>query len=103
MNDFLTSDDPRYKELFDITKEVAGGEIYGDLTPKMNALRDQAPVMKGTLRELLGVPAVHMAYDRPREHYTLFTINSVIGRSARVYCSPPRCITRAPGLKTWVM
>lgn len=73
MNDLLTSDDPRYKELFDITKEVAGDKIYGDLTPKMNALRDQAPVMKGSLRELLGVPAVHMAYDTPRQHYTLFT------------------------------
>lgn len=69
----LTADDPRYKALFDITKEASGGEIYGDLTPKMTALRDKAPVQKGSLRELLGVPAVHMAYDTPRQHYTLFT------------------------------
>lgn len=73
MNDLLTSEDPRYKELFDITKEVAGDKIYGDLTPQMNALRERAPVQKGSLRELLGVPAVHMAYDTPRQHYTLFT------------------------------
>lgn len=71
MSDLLTTDDPRYAELFDITKETAGGAIYGDLTPRMNALREQAPVIKGSLRELLKVPDIHMAYDRPRQHYTL--------------------------------
>jgi cytochrome P450 len=29
--------------------------------------------MKGSLRELLGVKALHASFDRPREHYTFFT------------------------------
>lgn len=75
MAESLTSDDPRYSELFDVQKEAAhsSGEVYGDLTPRMNALREQAPVLKGSLRELLDLPEVHQAYDRPRQHYTLLT------------------------------
>ena len=76
MADSLTSDDPRYSQLFDVQKEAAEtGAIYGDLTPRMNALRDQCPVQKGSLRQLLDMPEVHQAYDRPREHYTIFSFD----------------------------
>ena len=76
MSDTLTSDDPRYRQLFDVQKEAAYSnvEIYGDLTPAMNALRDEAAVMKGSLRSLLNLPELDH-YLVKRESYTLFTFN----------------------------
>ncbi len=70
----LTANDPRYRELFDAAKEAmaSGGQVEGDLTPRMNALRERSPVMKGSLRQILELPAIH-SFDRPREHYTLFS------------------------------
>lgn len=75
MSTSLTADDPRYREMFDLAKETIEqtGRVEGDLSPAMCALRDRAPVMKGSLRELLELPEVHMAFNRPREHYTIFT------------------------------
>src|ERR1700754_1735097 len=71
MAETLTADDPRYRKIFDVAKEAAQhGEVYGDLTPKMNALRNRAPVMKGSLRELLNIPAHHGQFSKPRPHYT---------------------------------
>src|SRR5580692_4932775 len=71
----LTANDPRYRELFDAAKDAvaSSGRVEGDLTPRMGALRDLSPVMKGSLRRILELPEVHMAFDRPREHYTLFS------------------------------
>ena len=73
--DQLTADDPRYRELFDAAKDAVStsGRVEGDLTPRMNAFRDKSPVMKGSLRAILELPEIHMAFDRPREHYTLFS------------------------------
>jgi cytochrome P450 len=75
MSETLTADDPRYRKIFDVAAEAlhTGGRVEGDLTPAMNALRDQNPVMKGSLRELLKLPEVHKQFDRPREHYTLLS------------------------------
>jgi cytochrome P450 len=75
MSQALTADDPLYGELFDAAKEAAAsnnGEVYGDLSPAMDALRDRAPVQKGSLRALLELPQHHI-YDQEREHYTLFS------------------------------
>lgn len=75
MAEVLTADDPLYKELFDPAKEAAAqnrGRVYGDLMPAMNALRNKAPVQKGSLRELLHLPA-HENYEPKREHYTVFS------------------------------
>jgi cytochrome P450 len=76
MSEALTSDDPRYGELFDVAKETAahGGQLFGDLTPAMNALRNRAPVIKGSLRELLDIPENHHAVTTvKRQHYTLLS------------------------------
>ena len=75
MTSTLVSDDALYAELFDVQKEASalGGQVYGDLTPAMNALRDKAPVLKGSLHELLELPNGHGAYDTDREHYTLLS------------------------------
>jgi cytochrome P450 len=75
MSEALTAEDPRYGELFDAAKEAAAsndGEVYGDLSGAMDALRDRATVQKGSLRALLGLPELHH-YDCEREHYTLFS------------------------------
>jgi cytochrome P450 len=80
MTDTLTSDDPLYGELFDVEKEAAltnEGMVFGDLTPAMNALRDKAPVMRGSLRELLQLPdRGHATYSVQRDHYTILSFNA---------------------------
>jgi cytochrome P450 len=75
MANTLTADDPRYREMFDAAKEAAtfGAVVEGDLTGAMSALRNKAPVMKGSLRQLLGVKALHESFNRAREHYTFFS------------------------------
>jgi cytochrome P450 len=75
MNDALTADDPRYREMFDPAKEAAvqSGMVLGDLTAAMGALRDSAPILKGSLRELLQLPETHVMFAQPRQHYTVFS------------------------------
>jgi cytochrome P450 len=77
MANSLTADDPRYQELFDLAKDAIEhtGRAEGDLSLAMCTLRDRAPVMKGSLRELLQLPELHHSYNRQREHYTLFTFS----------------------------
>jgi cytochrome P450 len=76
MTDALTSNDPRYREMFDVKKEAeATGRVHADLSAAMDALRDQAPVMHGSLQHLLGLP-FHQTYDRERDHYTIFTFEN---------------------------
>ncbi len=61
MSDILTADDPLYRELYDVRREgeVIGNLVEKDMNPDLNALRDRAPVQKGFLRELLGLPLYH--------------------------------------------
>lgn len=73
--DALTADDPRYRKMFDVTKEAldSSGHVTGDLSPAMNALRDRASVMHGSLLELLGLPPIHQSFNCPRDHYSLLS------------------------------
>lgn len=75
MADSLTAEDPRYRKLFDVAEEAreSAGHVVGDLTPAMNALRDRAPVQKGTLSELLGLPDIPGQYSRERPHFSLLS------------------------------
>ncbi len=79
MNDVLLADDPLYMELYDVRREaeVMGNLIEGDVTPDIHALRAQAPVHKGKLRELLGLPAHerHVAAIG-RQHYTVLAYDA---------------------------
>jgi cytochrome P450 len=77
MADALTTDDPRYRALFDPAQEAlrSGSSVLGDLTDHMSALRDRAPIMKGSLRELLGL-AGESHFQPPREHYTLLSFET---------------------------
>ena len=79
MADVLTADDPRYKELFDVAKEAEefGNSIEADVNVGLNALRDQAPVMPGELRELLHLPERgHAMWTTERGTYTLLSFKA---------------------------
>jgi cytochrome P450 len=84
MSQVLTADDPRYKELFDASKEARelGNEISIDVNPLLNALRDRGSVLKGGLRELLHLPERPGAWDKQHDAWTLTTFN-VCNRALR--------------------
>lgn len=72
----LTNNDPLYQELYDVRREAQemGNLVEEDMNPKMNALRDRAPIHKGSLRALLELPALvrhPLAVGRPV--YTTFS------------------------------
>jgi cytochrome P450 len=76
MTEVLTAHDPLYEELYDVRREAeeAGNLVEEDMNPKMNALRDKAPVQKGFLRELLGMPDFQRhAAAKGRQGYTCFS------------------------------
>jgi cytochrome P450 len=70
----LVSDNPRYRQMFDVNTQTAniGVDMAKDYTEDMNRLRDAAPVHKGSLRELLGVPEIPFS-DVKRDSYTFFS------------------------------
>ena len=76
MTDVLTADDPLYEELYDVRKEAEsiGNFIERDVTEEIHALRAKAPVHKGKLREILGLPD-HVRHIKAagRQHYTVLT------------------------------
>ena len=90
--DVQHDEDTLYKELFDVANEARdiGNAIEIDVVPAMNALRDRAPVLKGSLRDLLGLPHHdHGGWTTPRESYTLlsFTANDRALRENLVFSS----------------
>lgn len=80
MADTLTADDARYAEMFDTTKQEAnyGVEQARDYTADLNGLRERGPVLKGSPRELLGLPEIHEgAYNGPeRENWTVTSFHA---------------------------
>lgn len=74
--DVLTSDDPLYEELYDVRREAEsiGNFIDRDVMGEIHALRAQAPVHKGRLREILDLPGHERhAFAAGRQHYTALT------------------------------
>jgi len=70
----LMSDNPRYREMFDVKTQVAnsGVNLERDYTDDMNRLRDAAAVQPGSLRQLLNVPEIELG-DVKRDSYTFFS------------------------------
>jgi len=70
----VMSDNPRYRAMFDVNTQSAntGVDMAKDYTEDMNRLRDAAPVQKGSLRQLLGVPEMEFS-DIKRDSYTFFS------------------------------
>ncbi|MDR2856765.1 MAG: cytochrome P450 [Novosphingobium sp.] len=78
--DVLTADDPLYEQLYDVRREAEdiGNFIdVGAVMPQVHRLRAQAPVHKGRLRELLGLPH-HDRHVRARgrQHWTALTYDA---------------------------
>ena len=77
VQDVLTTDDPLYDELYDVTNEAMAIGNWVDVNsimPRLHKLREQAPVHKGRVRELLGLPH-HDRHIRAagRQHFTALT------------------------------
>jgi cytochrome P450 len=76
MVETLIGDDTIYEELYDVRREAehAGNLVEEDVNPGMCALRDRAPVQKGFLRDLMGLPP-HQRHGvaAGREAYTCFS------------------------------
>ncbi len=77
MTDVLTTDDPLYEELYDVRREAEDIGNFIDVNAVMapvHALRAAAPVHKGRLRELLGLPH-HDRHvrARDRQHYSILS------------------------------
>ncbi len=78
--DVLVADDPLYEQLYDVRREA---EDIGNLIdvnavmPRLHQLRAQAPVHKGRVRELLGLPH-HDRHVRARErqHFAVLTYDA---------------------------
>ena len=78
--DVLTADDPLYEELYDVRREAEGiGNLVdvAAIMPQVHRLRAEAPVHKGRLRELLGLPH-HDRHvrARDRQHYAVLTYDA---------------------------
>ena len=74
-----TSDDELVDALYDVRKEAEeiGNYVEGDPYPAMNALRDQAPVQRGFMRQLLDLPAFHRhPGSLDRQGFTCFTFET---------------------------
>lgn len=77
VQDVLTADDPLYDELYDVTNEAMAIGNWVDVNsimPQLHEWRAKAPVHKGRVRELLGLPH-HDRHIRSagRQHYTALT------------------------------
>ncbi len=75
-NDVLLADDPLYRELYDVRREAEamGNLVERDMSGEIAALQARAPVHRGKLRELLGLPG----HDRHvlsagRQHYSVLS------------------------------
>jgi cytochrome P450 len=80
MTDVLTTDDPLYEQLYDVRREAEEIGNFVDVSavmPQVHKLRAQAPVHKGRLRELLGLPH-HDRHvrARDRQHWTALTFEA---------------------------
>lgn len=74
----LTAADPRYAQMFDVgTSSANAGTAYEDgYCAAMNGLREQAPVMKGSPRGLLGLPEVDGSIGPARDSYTFLSFHA---------------------------
>ena len=74
MADTLTAEDERYAEMFDTSKQDANQGVESrDYTDALNALRERGSVLKGSPRQLLGLPEIDEAhFNGPkRESWTV--------------------------------
>jgi len=78
MADAVIAKDARYNEMFDVRTEAraSGALIETDMNGAFNGFRDQAPVHKGYLRELMNLTDHHPRYATARPGYTAFSFEA---------------------------
>jgi cytochrome P450 len=79
MSEVLLADDPLYEQLYDVRREAEefGNLVEQDMNAPMSSLRAKAPVHKGYLRDLLGLPPHQRhAIAIGREGYTSFSFQA---------------------------
>jgi len=75
MDKAITAQDERYEEIFDLTHgEDDADKFTGDLTIRMNALREKGSVLEGGIGALLG--RTRDAWTTPRKAYTFLTFKT---------------------------
>src|SRR3546814_4269182 len=87
MADTLTADDHRYRAMFDVANEAAShgdGHVHGDLTPLMSQLRERAPVLNSSLRQLLDLPPMPHDYSEHRQQIGRAHVGTPVTNSHRV-------------------
>lgn len=92
-----TLDRDRLRELFDLRSsynEFSGGSYHGDPYPAWHRLREQGPVVPGTLHELTGCSGSMYFHGLPypdRPHFTLFDYETGFAahRDPEVFASSP--------------
>jgi cytochrome P450 len=74
----MSADDPRYREMFDVERDAkkSGIQVESEYTEERNRLRETAPVQKGSLRSLLGLPEVAGSVLVERENYTFLSFHA---------------------------
>jgi cytochrome P450 len=78
MADALTSDDPRYDELFDLRKETSVAETVRrrDFGAEFEVLLRGGPVQPASLRDLLDIPTEENRYAKVRPTYTALSFSA---------------------------
>ncbi len=92
MSDLLLSDDPLYAELYDVRREAEAMRNYvaEDQSEAIAALRANAPVHAGPLRELLGLPEHQrhvMAAGKPKYCVLSFDACETVLRDSKRFSS----------------
>lgn len=98
-------DRDRLRELFDLRSsynEYVGGGYTDDPYPVWHRLREEGPVLPGTLHELTGVSGNLFFHGLPfegRPHFTLFDYDSCFAayRNADVFASAPEPVDLVDG------
>jgi cytochrome P450 len=88
----MTTEADRFKELYDVEKHVRatdGGVLVEDPYPAFAELRAQAPVYKGSVRDLLGYGAggLNLRPDAPTYSAFSFEANDIALRENEVFSS----------------
>jgi cytochrome P450 len=97
----LTSDDSRYEEMFKVYSEPAesGIDINHDYSPDMSALRNRAPVLKGSIYELLGLPEPGAGMAPKREAYTFLSYRACAFGFQEGLIFSSKILNETPGLQ----
>jgi cytochrome P450 len=76
-NTALTQQDPRYKEIFSVEKEIAhgGGVLIEDPYPAFAALRAEGPIYKDCISKYL-TGQVERQFSRGRPHFTTLSFDT---------------------------